>query len=576
MKVKTVEVETTAQAFLELLRERGIDYFFANPGTDFAPIVDAFARFSQEGKQTPKPVTVPYENAAVAMAHGYYLVTGKPQAVMVHVNVGTANGIIGIINAARDYVPILFIAGRTPLTENDQRGARDRYIHWGQETFDQAGMLREYVKWDYELRNISQLEAVVDRALEIAMTKPRGPVYLTLPRETIAEAQVRFTMGVSPRRHYEQTCYPDPNAIDRAAGMIAKAENPLIITTTAGSNPEACEKLVLLAESFAIPVVVFNQRHMCFPTNHPLHLGFTPDPFLDTADLILVADSGVPWYPAIKGPNSDCKIIQMGIDPGFVDYPVRSFPCDLSIKADSAAALPMLVEALSASRKPAEKKIADRFERMRAIHEKQRRSWREAGEKASKESPLDQAWVSRCINEVKDDDTIVVNEYDLVPTQVEFGKPGTFFGTAASGGLGWGLGAAIGAKLAAPEKLVIATLGDGAYLFGNPTPCHHVQQVLGAPTLTVVFNNGTYNAVRASTLGMYPDGWAARTGKFPLCDLLPSPDYEILVTACGGYGERVENPSEVLPALRRALKAVKEEGLHAVLNMVCKHPGGLR
>ena len=573
MDLKTVEVETTAQAFLELLRERGIDYFFANPGTDFAPLIDAFARFAREGKPSPRPVTVPHENAAVAMAHGYYLVTGRPQAVMVHVNVGAANGVIGIINAARDHVPLLFVAGRTPLTEGDLPGARNRYIHWGQEALDQAGMLREYVKWDYELRNYSQLESVVDRALEIAMTKPRGPVYLILPREIIAEAQDRFTMRLSPRRHHEETCFPDPAAIDRAAGMIAAAENPLIITTTSGSNPDACGKLAALAESFAIPVVVFNPRHMCFPTNHPLHLGFNPDPFLDAADLILVAESGVPWYPAIKGPGERCKIIQMGIDPGFIDCPIRSFPCDLSIKADLVVALPMLVEALSAHRKPAEKRIADRFERVRELHDQQRRSWLEAGEKASRQSPLDQVWVSRCINEIKDDDTIVVNEYDLVPTQVIFEKPGTFFGTPASGGLGWGLGAAIGAKLAAPDKLVVAALGDGAYLFGNPTPCHHVQQVLGAPTLTVVFNNGAYNAVRASTLGMYPDGWAARTGNFPLSDLLPSPGYEILVTACGGYGERVEDPADVLPALGRALKVVKEEGRAAVLNMVCKHPG---
>jgi acetolactate synthase-1/2/3 large subunit len=576
MEFKTVDVETTAQAFLELLSQRGIDYFFANPGTDFAPLIDAFARFAREGRQTPRPVTVPYENAAVAMAHGYYLVTGKPQAVMVHVNVGTANGVIGIINAARDNVPMLFIAGRTPLTEVGMRGARDRYIHWGQESFDQAGMLREYVKWDYELRNMSQLETVVDRALEIAMSKPRGPVYLTLPRETIAEAQERFTMSVRPRRHFEEACHPDPDAVNQAAQMIAAAENPLIITTTAGCDPNACKPLASLAERFALPVVVFNQRHMCFPTNHPMHLGFMPDPFLETADLIMVVDSGVPWYPALKGPPEDCRIIQMGIDPAYTDYPIRSFPCDLSIKADSAAAIPMLIGALAPYRDQEKQKITERFDRVRAIHEQQRIAWREAAEKASGDSPLDPVWVSRCINEVKNDETIVFNEYDLVPTQVDYSIPGTFFGTAASGGLGWGLGASIGAKLAAPEKLVIAALGDGAYLFGNPTPCHFVQQALGAPTLTVVFNNGIYNAVRAATVGMYPDGWAAKTNTFPLCDLMPSPDYAVLVTACGGYGERVENPSEVEPSLRRALKAVKEEGRHAVLNMVCKHPGGLR
>jgi acetolactate synthase-1/2/3 large subunit len=278
MARKTVAVETTGQAYLELLRERGIEYFFANAGTDFAPLIDAFARFAEQGKQTPKPITVPHENAAVAMAHGYYMVTGRPQVVMVHVNVGTANALNGIINAARDHVPILFSAGRTPLTEAGLPGSRDIYIHWAQESFDQAGMLREYVKWDYELRNCTQLEAVLDRALEMAMTEPRGPVYLTLPREVLGEPQTEFSMTSPARRDRGGRLYPDPAVIEAAAAVLAAAERPLIITGTSGRNPEAVGHLVALAESFAIPVVVFGQRYMCFPTTHPLHLGFTPDP----------------------------------------------------------------------------------------------------------------------------------------------------------------------------------------------------------------------------------------------------------------------------------------------------------
>jgi acetolactate synthase-1/2/3 large subunit len=125
---ETVKVETTAQAYLELLRERGIEYFFANAGTDFAPLIDAFAGLSGQRKKIPMPVVVPHENAAVAMAHGYYQVTGRPQVVMVHVNVGTANALNGIINAARDNIPILFTAGRTPLTESGLPGSRDLYI----------------------------------------------------------------------------------------------------------------------------------------------------------------------------------------------------------------------------------------------------------------------------------------------------------------------------------------------------------------------------------------------------------------------------------------------------------------
>jgi acetolactate synthase-1/2/3 large subunit len=569
----SVEVETTAQAYLELLRQRGIEYFFANAGTDFAPIIDAFARFAAQGKQTPRPVVVPHENAAVAMAHGYYQVTGKPQVVMVHVNVGTANALNGIINAARDNIPILFTAGRTPLTESGLPGARDLYIHWTQEVFDQAGMVREFVKWDYELRHFSQLEDVVDRALEIAMSEPRGPVYLTLPREVLAATQEELTISSQPRRHLGGTPYPDPRSVEKAAEMLTAAQNPLIITSSVGSNPENVDFLVALAEKFAIPVVTFNQRYLCFPTEHPMHLGFDPHPFLETADVILILESNVPWYPAIKNPPDACKVIHVGIDPLYGDMPVRSFPRDLTLRADCGIAVQMLAEALAQHRRRDEGLISRRFRRLQDIHRRQRASWKEELERVRHDSPLDPLWISHCIDAAKDDDTIVFNEYDLVPTQVRFDKPGSFFGNPSAGGLGWGLGAAIGAKLGSPGKTVIATLGDGSYMFGNPTPCHYVSRAQGAPILTVIYNNRTWNAVRLANLTMYPEGWAARSNRFPLSDLEPSPDFEVLVTASGGYGKRVVKASEVKPALEMALKVVREEGRQAVLNMICKQPG---
>lgn len=572
MARKTVEVETTGQAYLELLRVRGIEYFFANGGTDFAPLIDGFARFAEQGKQTPKPLTVPHENAAVAMAHGYYMVTGKPQVVMVHVNVGTGNAINGIINAARDHIPIIFTAGRTPLTETGLTGSRDVYIHWAQESFDQAGMLREYVKWDYELRNAAQLESVVDRAFEIAMTEPRGPVYLTLPREVLAEPQTEFSMTSPVRRDLGGRLHPDPQSIEAAADILSKAENPLIITGASGRHAETVGHLIALAESFAIPVVPFNQRYMCFPTDHPLHLGFTPVPFIEISDAVLVIDSDVPWFPSVQNPPSDGKVIHMGIDPAYSNYPIRSFPCDVAIRGDSSVAVPMLTSALASYRRVSQDRLASRFKRLKVLHDEQRASWQEALDGVRDDSPLDPRWLTHCINEIKDDNTIIVNEYDLVMTQATFTQPETLFGSSPAGGLGWGLGASLGAKLAAPDKLVIATLGDGSYMFGNPTPCHFVSHALEVPTLTVVYNNQVWNAVRMANQRMYPNGWAAKTNNFPLSELQPSPHFEVLVTASGGYGERVERAKDVRPALQRALKAVREEGRQAVLNMICKHP----
>ena len=146
MSQQTISGGTVSDAYLALLADRGIDYMFANAGTDFAPIIEAFAKASALGTPAPTAVTVPHENVAVAMALGYYAITGRPQAVMVHVNVGTANGLCGLLNCTRGNVPILFTAGRPPTNEDGFLGSRSIDIHWLQEMFDQAGMVRETVK----------------------------------------------------------------------------------------------------------------------------------------------------------------------------------------------------------------------------------------------------------------------------------------------------------------------------------------------------------------------------------------------------------------------------------------------
>src|SRR5262250_159853 len=200
MSTRTLKPETTAEAYLELLADRGIDLFLGNAGTDFASLVEAFARREADGGRAPRPLVIPHEFVAVSMAHGYYVAGGRPAAVMVHVNVGTGNAATAIISAARANVPILMSAGRTPVTEEGQLGSRDLHIHWAQESFDQAAMLREYVKWDYELRMPAQVEAVVDRALELMMAEPRGPVYLSLPREVLATRMSSVTITSPARR----------------------------------------------------------------------------------------------------------------------------------------------------------------------------------------------------------------------------------------------------------------------------------------------------------------------------------------------------------------------------------------
>ena len=317
-----------AQAYIARLGERGVDYVFANAGTDFAPIVEALAHAT--GVKAPRFITVPHENVAMAMAHGYYRITGKPAAVMVHVTVGTANAINGVINAARDKVPVLLAAGRTPITETGSIASRNRPIHWGQEAFDQGGMQREYVKWDYELRAGQPVEAVVDRGLDIAMTEPRGPVYLTLPREVLA-APVVPSRRDTVRPLGSLAPEPAHAAIEQAAALIANAEFPLIVTSSIGRVPAAVAALAALAEEFALPVVQAEARDMNLASDHPMHLGHNPGLLLPKADVVIALDSVVPWMPRNHQPRRDAKVIHISVDPLETRYPFRELEADLLI-----------------------------------------------------------------------------------------------------------------------------------------------------------------------------------------------------------------------------------------------------
>jgi acetolactate synthase-1/2/3 large subunit len=567
---KRATVESTADAYLELLAARGVEYFFANAGTDFAPLIEAYSRRSAQGQASPRPITVPHEVPAVAMAHGYTMVTGRAQVVMVHVIVGAGNAAGGVINAARSNVPMLFSAGRNPIPEAGDAGSRDRPIHWAQEAFDQAGMLREFVKWDYELKRFDQLETVVDRALTVAQAEPRGPVYLTLPREVLAERHDAIEYSDPARAVVPAATLPDPAAVDEVAAMLAGARNPIVITKAAGRDAAAVPALVRLAETLGAPV--FDQFHtyVNFPQDHPLHGGFDAAPHLEEADVILVVESDVPWFPQLKRPRPETRVIHLGVDPLFSRYPVRGFPADAALAGAPRLALAALADAVA--RRVDAAAVAERRARWTAAGARRRDAAAAKGRAAAKDAPLDMLWVSRAIGDVLDDRTIVVNEYDLDATQCTFTRPGTYFAAPPSGGLGWGLGAALGAKLASPDRDVICCVGDGAYIFGSPTASHFVSRAYDLPVLFVVFNNRTWNAVKRAVQTYARDGWAVRTDAMPLTALEPAPDYEMLCRASGGHGEKVEDPAALPDALRRGLRITREEKRQVVLNVICKKP----
>jgi acetolactate synthase-1/2/3 large subunit len=561
------KMQSVAGAYLALLAARGVKFLFGNGGTDFAPIIEAYAEAAQNGTAVPRPILATHENLAVSMAHGYAMVSREVPAVMVHVSVGTANMVCPAMNAARENIGILLSAGRSPLTESGVFGARDGYIHWSQEMYDQAGLIREFVKWDYELRNAEQLETVVDRALAIAGSEPRGPVYLSLPREVLGLPAAATNPSPTSRLQAAAPAGPDAHAIETAAAWIAAAERPLTIAANGGRDRAGFAALEGFAERFAIPVAQHKPRYLSLRSSHSMNVGYDPTRLVADADLIMVIESDAPWFPAQAQPPASCKVIQCGFDPLFTRIPIRGFPCDLGLTGSTAATLSALTDELAYH-------VDDpRIEgRRQAVAQKRAlmlAQWETTRASAAARAPLSPAWVSRCVSDAKDADAIVVNEYTLMVEYCSFEQPDCYFGSSAASGLGWGAGAALGAKLAAPERQAIAVLGDGAYLFSNPVSVHHAAAMHDLPVLFVVMNNSMWGAVRSSALAMYPEGFASRSNDLPFTSLGPLPALEQICIAAGGYGERVENPAALPAALQRALHAVANERRQALLNVIC-------
>lgn len=558
--------ESTAQRLLRLLSLRGVEALFANSGTDFTPIIEALAHLVDAPGFALRVVQCPHENTAVAMAHGHALLSRRPQAVMVHVNVGTANIGMGLINARRSRVPMLAMAGRTPWYEEGKAGVRTNFVQWGQDTFDQGAAFREFTKWDYELKGPHSLETVVDRALAIAGSDPAGPVYLTLPKEPLCEQAPAAALSPRPRQTPARPAHPDEASLELALQWLREARRPLVITADLGRHPGGPEALEALSLRAGLGVVEHGKRNFYnFPTEHPHHLGFDPAPHVRDADLILAVECPVPWIPAWTRPASSTRVIQLGVDPLFSDLPFRGFPSDLTLAGDPAATLRAL-----AGRLGGEGAVRQELAQLHARIFDTARAGAERGASAER---ITKAFLSRTLGQLVEDDTVIFNEYDLDPLMVPRRRPDTWFENSFASGLGWSLGAALGAKLAAPDKTMVVTVGDGSYLFNTPVSAHYVAAAEGLPVLIVVFNDQGWSTIKRSVRGSHPEGQAVRTGRFPLTDFSQPIDYEKVAEACGGVGLRAETPAELPGRLREALELVRTGRRHVLLNVLCERDG---
>ena len=552
--------QTGAESLLDGLSLSGIQYMFANAGTDFPPIIEALAR--RDPSAAPVALTIPHETAAVAMAHGAYLVTGRAQAVMVHVNVGLANSVMGVINAASDNIPMLVMSGRTPISERGRKGARMTPIQYGQEMFDQTSLVRDLVKYSYEMRYPEQGKQLVMRAMSLATSEPQGPVYLSLPKEPLSEIVPETTQTHHPMPPSATKILPDPEAIIKLARLLETASNPVIICQRGDTEGRLSRALSTLAAKHGIavfePFLLRNVLHSNDPALQGYHASGPSD-----ADLIIVLDSDTPWIEATNAPGPETIVVHIGPDPHFARMPVRGFRTDLAISSDSVEAI------LAVDREARAPSAALQRSKALAQSATQRRDAAQVKAKAGNTNPMSAEWISHCVSEIMDEEAVAFSELGLLPAYMILKGPNRLFNNVHAGGLGWAMPAALGAQLMRPDRLTIACMGDGSYMFANPVACHQIAEALRLPILTIIKNNAMWNAVRRSVVNGYPDGSAAMSNTVPLTSLEPLPDFAAIARASRAHAERIEDGRELPAALQRAVGIIRTEKRQVLLDLRC-------
>ena len=571
--------QTAAALLLDALVAHGVEYLFCNLGTDHAPLIEELARARAEGRTVPTVVLCPHENTAVHMAGGYAAATGRGQGVLVHVDAGTANAAMGLHNLARARLPVLVMAGRAPFSSRGELpGGRDTYVHFVQEPFDQAGLVRPYVKWEYTLPAPEVAREVLGRAHAVMHSDPMGPVYLMLPREVLAASCDVSVLPALPATRHGAVKAGGAGAQEIAAlaDRLVVAHAPLLVTAYAGRNPAAVPLLDRLARLAGIRVCEFNSVHLNIPRESPCFAGYQPAPFVANTDLGILLDVDVPWIPKTTRENPDAFWAQLDVDAIKRDMPMWSFPADLRIEGDAAQLLRQLIDAVEARATPTFRAAAaQRVAHMADEHAQRACAIALLAQEPGTPGALNPHHVCAALGRALGPHDIVLNEAIrntlAVFEQIPRSEPGTLVGLPG-GGLGFSGGMALGMKLARPELLVVHVVGDGSFHFCNPSSLMAVARQYGLPIFTVVMDNSGWAAVKDATLRMYPDGAAQQRGDFA-SQLAPGLDFALLAEAGGAHGERLVDPRDTDAAIARCIQAL-HAGRSALLHVhLAPHQG---
>ncbi len=554
------------EAILQAFRSLGVDYVMASPGSEWGAVWEALGH--QKLSNTPGPIylSCAHETLAVNLAAGYTSVTGRMQAVMLHTGVGLLQGTMGIDGAQRQGVPMLIVSGEAMSFGEDPDF--DPGAQW-QAVLSTVGgphrLVEPLVKWSNQAGSISTMYQQLVSAGELAQRTPTGPVYMSVPIEAMAQP------WTPPSELREAPPAPKTTAaaadIETVAKMLVASDRPAIIAERSGRDPEGYAALVELAELMAIPVVEGRwAAYANFPKDHPLHQGFGRPALIDEADLVLAVACSSPWTPPSRGPEK-ARLVAIDDTPFTPSLVYQPNQAEFFLEGDTGATLRLLSEAVRAAGVDVAA-VADRHGHWAAAHEERIAAERATEAEAAAKSAISPAALCAALSAAAPENVLYVDETithrGAVLSHLRYGAPQSYF--HIYGGLGQGLGVALGAKLAAPDRTVITVMGDGTFMYNPVVQSLALAKHENLPTLIVVFNNGGYAAMKYNQRDYYPDGVAAANGLWygqPVTDL----DYAELVQPFGGFGRRVEAMADLPGAVDEALAAVAG-GQTAILNVI--------
>jgi acetolactate synthase-1/2/3 large subunit len=546
VKIRNV---TGAESLLRALHAMGVERIYASPGSDWAPVWEALA--GARASEVPEYLSVRHEETAVAMANGYAKASGKLPAVVLHTTVGTLHAAMALRMALHERVPMVVLAGESLAFAEDGSPLGRQWLRLLTDIGGPARLIEPCVKSSFSPNAPQLLASTVQRACQLALSAPRGPAFLSVAIEHL----MKEVSAELPSASWPAPPAPDPAALDALARELAAARRPLIITEEVGRDRGAVDALVELAETLGAPVLEgWQPYYFNFPRQHPLYGGVVTETIGD-CDAVLLVEAVLPWHPPSLVKNA--KVFVLGEDPLRSRLPYWGFRTDAVIPGDVRASLIGLAARLD-----------KRSPRNNSTWRAKRKRERDAGS----EPHITTAWLAHELNEVLPPDAVLVDEtithrLDLLRLVKRLG-PGGFY-EASYGGLGVGLGVALGVKHAEPARTVVCAIGDGAFHY-NPVPASFgAAQELGLPIFVILFNNAGYLSQKTDVATYFPQGQAVKTGRFAGTSISPAPDYAALARAYGGVGERIQDPREVRAALQRGFDAVAQ-GRLALLDVVLK------